>query len=342
MASTLDEIRRKLREKENKFGSGSNGSANEVYPFWNIPEGSTATIRFLPDGDPNNTFFWVERLIIKLPFEGVVGHDDSKPVVVQVPCVEMWGKTCPILSEVRAWFKDPDLEATGRKYWKKRSYVFQGFVVNNPMDEQAPENPIRRFVINKTIYETIRASLMDAEMEEIPTDYAAGRDFKLTKTKRGQYADYSTSAWSMRTRALTDNELEAINKYGLFDLKEYLPKEPGSKELEIIKEMFEASVNGELYDESRWGSYYKPAGFTASENKSTVSIPATTTADVDEEDEPAPAPKAAKPAPSNALSKLKAAAAKVVDDEVEEAADSTKPDPSQILEMIKQRRANKS
>jgi hypothetical protein len=338
--SKLVEIRKQLRAKENRFGSGSNGFANEVFPFWNIPEGSTATIRFLPDGDPNNTFFWVERLIIKLPFEGIVGQDESKPAIVQVPCVEMWGKTCPILSEVRAWFKDPDLESTGRKYWKKRSYVFQGFVVNNPMDEQAPENSIRRFVINKTIYETIRASLMDAEMEEIPTDYSAGRDFKLTKTKRGQYADYSTSAWSMKTRSLTEKELEAINTFGLFDLKEYLPKEPSSKELEVIKEMFEASVNGELYDEARWGNYYKPAGFTSAENNSTVLLPKNTMPAVDEDDEPTPAP-APKPTPSNALSKLKAAAAKTVDEE-EIVEETSKPDPSQILEMIKQRRANKS
>ena len=43
--------------------------------------------------------------------------------------------------------KDASLEDMGRKYWKKRSYIFQGFVNENPLNETAPENPIRRFVI---------------------------------------------------------------------------------------------------------------------------------------------------------------------------------------------------
>lgn len=363
--ATLAEIRAKLLEKENKSGGNFGGGAsNEVYPFWNIPEGSTATIRFLPDGDSNNTFFWVERLIIRLPFEGIIGQPDAKNTVVQVPCVEMWDKACPVLSEVRAWFKDPELEALGRKYWKKRSYIFQGFVLNDPMDEkEPPENPIRRFVINRSIFEIIRSSLMDAEMEEIPTDYQAGRDFKLVKTKRGQYADYSTSSWSMRTRTLGDDEMDAVNNFGLFDLKDYLPKEPSDKELEIIKEMFEASVNGEEYDPERWSAYYKPAGFRAAEDKSNVdtsSAKATPKAeesaeessdtppfDADSKEEEASSPTPS--SPSAALSKLKqrVSEAKEEDDTSDDSTSDTedtsnsedgKPDHKQILEMIKKRK----
>lgn len=347
MASTLAEIRAKLLEKESK-SNFSSGGANEIYPFWNIPEGSTATIRFLPDGDPNNTFFWVERLIIKLPFEGVVGQPDTKNVMVHVPCVEMWDKPCPILSEIRPWFKDPELEAVGRKYWKKRSFIFQGFVVNNPMDEKdLPENPIRRFVINRSIFEIIRASLMDAEMEEIPTDYQAGRDFKLVKTKRGQYADYTTSAWSMRTRSLSSDEMAAIESHKLFDLKDYLPKEPTENEIRIIKEMFEASVNGEPYNPEAWGNYYKPAGFATSDSETGTSAPkkATGRVSVDEDDElndepvHTPAPKVA----PKALDKLKQRITQNSDDsEVVESTSSAsaenKPDHNQILAMIKSRR----
>ncbi|NJO62829.1 MAG: hypothetical protein HC836_32780 [Richelia sp. RM2_1_2] len=356
MASLAD-IRAKLLEKESKSNFGTSSGANEIYPFWNIPEGSTATIRFLPDGNTNNTFFWVERLIIRLPFEGVIGQPEAKNVVVQVPCAEMWDKVCPVLSEIRPWFKDPELESLARKYWKKKSYIFQGFVVNNPMDEKdLPESPIRRFVINRSIFEIIRASLMDSEMEEIPTDYQAGRDFKLVKTKRGQYADYTTSAWSMRTRSLSQDELDAIETHGLFDLKDYLPKEPGEKELEIIKEMFEASVNGENYDPSRWASYFKPAGFQAAENDSNVAVPTATKAvnstkkavvrpaEVDEDDEVVEETVAVAPTPAtvNALDKLKQRISKPeTDDETSttaKATDSGKPDHNQILAMIKNRR----
>jgi hypothetical protein len=33
-----------------------------------------------------------------------------------------------------------------------------------------------------------------------------------------------------------------------------------------MKEMFEASVDGQAYDPDKWGAYYKPAGFTGGGN----------------------------------------------------------------------------
>jgi hypothetical protein len=34
-------------------------------------------------------------------------------------------------------------------------------------------------------------------------------------------------------------------------------------ELKVIKEMFEASVDGQAYDTARWGQYFRPAGVQA-------------------------------------------------------------------------------
>ena len=93
--ASLAEIRAKLKEQESKAG-GNRGpqGPNPIYPFWNIKEGESATMRFLPDGDGDNTFFWKERLMIKLPFAGIKGQTDSRPVQVQVPCMEMYGESC--------------------------------------------------------------------------------------------------------------------------------------------------------------------------------------------------------------------------------------------------------
>jgi len=49
----------------------------------------------------------------------------------------------------------------------------------------------------------------------------------------------------------------------LFNLSDFLPKKPSAQELAIIKEMFEASVDGQPYDTERWGSYYRPRGVNA-------------------------------------------------------------------------------
>lgn len=267
--ASLAEIRAKLQQNENRGQQGGFKGDNAIYPHWDIPEGSTAKVRFLPDGNAKNDFFWVERAMIKLPFAGIKGQADSKPTTVQVPCMEMWqGETCPVLSEVRPWFKDKSLEEMGRKYWKKRSYLFQGFVHDNPLNEEnAPENPVRRFIIGPQIFNVIKAALMDTEIEELPTSYDRGLDFSITKTSKGGYADYSTSKWARKETALTSVERAAIDAHGLHNLTEFLPKKPTAVELNVIKEMFEASVDGQAYDPDRWAQYFKPAGFKASSNE---------------------------------------------------------------------------
>ena len=299
--ATLAEIRAKLQEAQGKSsGQSTGGGDNAIYPHWNMQEGKEAVVRFLPDGNSNNTFFWVERAMIKLPFAGVKGETDSRPVQVQVPCVEMYndGSVCPILSEVRGWFKDKSLEEMGRKYWKKRSYIFQGFVVEDPLKEDTtPDNPIRRFIIGPQIFQTIKSALMDPELEELPTDYLRGVDFRIAKTSKGGYADYSTSKWSRRERSLTDQDKAAIEQFGLFDLSAFLPKKPTDVELKVMKEMFEASVDGEAYDMERWGQYFKPAGMgqaTGDPNKATTR----SAAPADEDADDTPAPVAAAPAPA--------------------------------------------
>lgn len=322
--ASLAEIRAKLLANQkggNNTQRVSNGGDNASYPFWNIPVGSSASLRFLPDGDPDNTFFWVKREVIKLPFEGVVGgeYPTNKPVTVTVPCNEMFGGTCPINTAIKPWWKGSEEDKQrARVYWKKKSYLFQGFVHSSPFEEDnLPENPIRRFVINQTIYDLIEKSVMDPDMDDNPTDYIGGREFKVAKTQKGEWSNYSTSSWSMRSRSLGEAEMAAIEKYGLFDLKEYLGRKPDADELAAIKAMFEASVAGDPYDMESFGKYFKPWGARG------------------DDDSAARPARAAAPARESAPTR---AAAPVERDEapVETAAPKSS-NPSDILERIKLR-----
>ena len=328
--ASLAEIRAKLKSQETNTGGQRSGGDNAIYPFWNMQEGQSATLRFLPDGNADNTFFWTERLMIKLPFPSIKGEPGSKPVQVQVPCMEMYGETCTILNEVRGWFKDPSLEDMGRKYWKKRSYVFQGFVTENPIGEDTtPENPIRRFIIGPQIFQIIKQALMDPDMEELPTDYTAGVDFRLNKTSKGGYADYSTSNWARRERPLADAEMNAVNTNGLFNLGDFLPKKPDEIGVKVMQEMFEASVDGQPYDADRWSNYFRPSGMqartgdpmkAASPDATAVSQSAPV-APVAPAPAPEAAPVAATPAPTA------------------EAAPASSGDANDILAMIRNRQA---
>jgi hypothetical protein len=276
MATTMEAIRAKLAQQEAKSTASSNTTVDtQVFPHWNIPEGSQSRLRFLPDADSKNDFFWVERQMIRLNFPGIKGQPESKGVMVQVPCVEMWGESCPVHAELRGWYKDESMKDTANKYWKKRSYLFQGFVRENTLeDDKTPENPIRRFIISPQIFKLIKDALMDPEMENLPTDFESGLDFVVKKTSKGEYADYGTSSWARKESALTSEELNAIEQYGLFNLADFLPKKPNAEELNIIYQMFEDSVNSKLYDPEKYGNYYKPAGMmNDSSSSSALSAP---------------------------------------------------------------------
>ncbi len=273
MASLAD-IRARLAAQDNsqKKQTQRSQSDNAIYPFWNADVGTTTVIRFLPDKDESNPWFWVERQVIKLPFNGVKGMPEMKQVTVQVPCIEMYGSEylykCPVLAEVRTWYKDKSLEELANKYWKKRSFLFQGFVRQNPIgDDVTPANPIRRFVFNTQLLPIIKAGLVDPEISELPTHFERGIDFNIRKTAKpgGKYAEYTTSTFARRESPLTEAELSALQVHGLYNLADFLPKKPGTAELRIIKEMFDASVDGQAYDPEKWGAYYRPYGVKAPE-----------------------------------------------------------------------------
>ena len=291
--SKLAEIRAKIEAEQNKGQRTQSNQDSAIYPFWNIDEGATATVRFLPDGNTTNSFFWVERAVIKLPFNGIKGDSNVKQITVQVPCMETYGENCPILAEVRPWYKDDSMKEIANKYWKKRTYLYQGFVRQNPLgDDVTPVNPIRRFVITSQIQTIIKASLMDPEIDEMPTDYRRGLDFNIRKTPgKSGYSEYTTSSWSRKESALTEVEQAAIEAHGLYNLTDFLPRKPSETELRIIKEMFDASVDGRAYDNDKWGAYYRPYGLEAPAGTETSTSEAMTSTakssvNVAEDDEP--------------------------------------------------------
>jgi len=150
-------------------------------------------------------------------------------------------------------------------------------------------------------------------------------DFRLNKTQKGGYADYSTSSWARKERGLNETELQAIATHGLFNLNDFMPKRPGVDEVRAIVEMFEASVDGQLYDPDRWSKFYRPTGVQLSgSNASSKSD--------DDADEDTPAPVATKPVAAPA-----AKPAAPVATAAAPAEGGAKPSVDDILKMIRSR-----
>lgn len=292
-ALSLAEIRAKIQAEEERkkqiqdgtYTGGVNSEPSAFLAHWNIKEGASLNLRFLPDGDNTNEVFWRERVMIKLPFKGIAGVSNDM-VFVSVPCNEMFEgqpiNSCPIRKEVREWYalmktdpstKTKDFEDQASKYWGSKQYLLQCLIAPNStpvLNDNAPENPIRRVLLSKGLFNKVRGILMNPDVEELPTSYEKGRDFRIFKSKNsGGFASYDESQFAMSERPLTQEERDAIEKYGLENLGDFIPKQPTAEELEIIAEMFAASVNGEPYDPARWAEFYRPAG---------VARPTTTTA----------------------------------------------------------------
>jgi hypothetical protein len=140
---------------------------------------------------------------------------------------------------------------------------------------------------------------------------------------------------------LDSNERAAIDQYGLFNLNDYLPKQPTEAELTAIGQMFEASVDGQMYDPELFGNFYRPAGVqidtaNSAPNNSAAkpaaqSVPQPTPAPApvaEAAPEPAPAP-VTPPAQQEQVAEAVAATAP--------AADGDKPSAQDILAAIRNR-----
>jgi hypothetical protein len=197
--------------------------------------------------------------MIKLPFVGIKGKSESKPLQVLVPCMQMYGEECPVLQEVRRWTKDPALEEMAWSYWKKRSHLYQGFVRESPFRESdAPNNPIRQFIFGPQIHGLVLNMLMRSDLLESPCDLERGMDFSIKKTNKDGFVCYEQSYWAFNESALSSSEREAVDVYGLKDLGTRLQPPPNAEAVKVIREMFDASIDAEMYDEERWGNYYPP------------------------------------------------------------------------------------
>lgn len=266
---SIEDLRANLAKTQPNSNGKSTGyqKDNAVYPFWVAPDNTTTILRLLPDSDPTNPNFWRERHMINLPFKGVAGTDHFNEVIVQVPCITMYGKKCPIIEAIRPWWKDESKKPVARIYNKKQTFIFQGFVREGHFtEENVPENPIRRFMITKSVYEIIFRGVFDPDMEVSPIHFDRGTDFKVHKVPGAYGANYDASGFARKESALTEAERAAIEKYGLHRLADYQPNEPSTEQVGIIYNMFEDSISGKPYDPSKFAAYYLPSAFQKAGN----------------------------------------------------------------------------
>ena len=207
--------KRSLDSLKSAFGQKASGGGDQTwklfYQFWKMPDDSVAVIRFLPDLDEDNSLgFLVENLTHQLIING-----EKKTV----PCLSMYGEDCPICQLSRKYY-DEENEAMGKKYYKKKGYIGQVIVIDSPIEHD--QNQLVKLIeFGPKIFKQIQAAFQSGDLEEAPFELKGGYNFRIKKTKSGQYADYGTSSFAPKQSDLDDEIIEALT---LYDLKEYRAK----------------------------------------------------------------------------------------------------------------------
>ena len=206
--SKLDALKNAFDKKTTTESSG-NSNWKLFYKFWSMPEDATATVRFLPDLDENNSLgFLVENLHHELIVNGEKKY---------VPCLSMHGEDCPICAMSRKFYDEKD-EINGKKYYRKKSYIGQIIVVESPIEHD--QNQLVKLIeFGPAVFKQIQAAFKSGDLDMPPQELKGGYNFRIRKTKDGKYASYSTSSFATKPSDLDDEVIEKLNLFNLSDFR---------------------------------------------------------------------------------------------------------------------------
>ena len=208
---TLDQLKNAFASKAT--GGGGDQNWKKFFSFWKMPDDTQCVVRFLPDLDDENPMgFLVENLTHTLVVNG-----EKKTV----PCLSMHGESCPICELSRQYYDEKN-EELGKKYYRKKSYIGQVLVIESPIEHD--QNQIVKLIdFGPKIFKCIQTAFQSGDLEEAPYEYRGGYNFRIKKTKAGQWSDYGTSSFAPKQTDLDEEVIDAV-KAELHSLSEYREK----------------------------------------------------------------------------------------------------------------------
>lgn len=250
-------MKRSLDSLKNAFTKKAGGTGDQswklFYPFWKMADDTVAVIRFLPDLDEENSLGF---LVENLQHELIVNGEKKR-----VACLQMHGENCPICELSRQYYDQKD-DVLGKKYYKKKSYIGQILVIESPIEHD--QNQLVKLIdFGPAIFKQIQSAFQSGDLEEAPFELKGGYNFRIKKTKSGQYASYTTSSFAPKQTDLDDELIEKLELYNLKDYRaEYVSRE-------VMEAMLAADQTGQSYDSDDSDD--------SSDSNSTTSTPAETT-----------------------------------------------------------------
>lgn len=236
---------------------GGNGTWKLFFPFWKAEIGTTSLVRFLPDLDEANPLgFLVENLTHDLIING------KKKTVA---CGKMYGDSCPICEQSQKYYdeKSPDYnKELGYKYYRKKNYIGQVIVMDTTIEHNA-DQLVKLIEFGPKIFKQIQAAFQSGDLENPPYEFEGGHNFRINKTKSGEYADYGTSSFAPRASNVSEDIIERIE---LFDLAKFRAPHVAR---DVLEGMLVAAESGAAYadDQDEKPAEEAPAAPAKKQNK---------------------------------------------------------------------------
>jgi hypothetical protein len=196
------------------------------YPVRDLPVDSPATIRFLPDANPDNPVFYVDYWMHWLKIGGKAKA---------VPCVALSGEKCPVCEMSRALYNSGDALG-GKQLLVKKQWLTNALIIKDPLDKYVGK--IIPVYLDTQIQESIEAAVNDGDLDELPQDFNAGTNFVIKKKMQGNFANYKASKFERQQSPLSGETLQKA-KDAVVVLETLLPARMPITEIEdlLVKHM---------------------------------------------------------------------------------------------------------
>lgn len=234
----MADLRNFLKQREESKGGNRVKYDSDIYPFWNMQIGESATVRILPELGEENPFPFIERLDHKISINGKVR---------KIPCPSMFGDPCPICDLSQEYYGADD-EENGKYYYRDSVHLCKAVVLEDPLPPNKDtgetfKGKVVTLQLGYQIMEKILEQLgtfFDPDDEATPWDLIEGYNFVIKKTKQGKdYPKYDVgSTFERRPSALPKAILKELE---LVELESLLPEPPS---FDKVNELLDAHLNG--------------------------------------------------------------------------------------------------
>lgn len=244
MALTFDQLKAAFGKRNSSGTNENTGFWDKFYPFYKMGFGETALFRFLPDLDEENPLgFIVENKYHELTING------KKKRIACLKMHDGHDAHCPACAKSAHYYNEVGDEKMGKLFWRKVDYIGAGLVMSSPFDYpiKPDENPVRLVSLGPKLFKRIETSIASGDFDVAPYDLDAGFDFKIMKTKQGDYADYSSSEFVRKATAIAGSLRDRLE---LVDLKKF---RFARVDADTMEAQIQAFLTGKSYDDERAG-----------------------------------------------------------------------------------------